>query len=146
MELIAIIFLLFGFYNGMRNGFIPEVLSIFNLIVSLFIASRFSSFLDPYTNNPIISSVVLFAISYILIGFIIDRFMFFRIGTTLDRLLGGIVGLVEMAFFIGIITFLMKDFTLVQAFREKSEIVKYIEKHTHPIVKKVIGKHEGDNP
>lgn len=145
IDIILGIVLAFGFVRGLMKGFIVEIASLIALIIGVYGAIHFSYFSVDILQDKLSWStqsinIVAFILTFIIIvlGIMILAKLFTKLSkimamSLLNRLLGGIFGLLKMAFILGILLIYFNTFNQTNAFVEEeklSESVLY-----HPIEK-----------
>ena len=107
------------------------------IIIGVLVSLKFYGLLMPYLNNEIFSMVGMFIIAYFSSQFILSMiFKPFKIivgGTVVNKILGAIIGALEMTLFISILAYFMRYNQLYVQFSQKSQVLKQIENITFPI-------------
>lgn len=122
LDIVLAIPLLWFMIRGFRNGFIIELASLAALILGIFVALHFSFYVEDYLREnfeigdnylTIISFLITFAITavvIIIIGKIIHKlFNFIALGL-LNKLAGGVFGLLKAALVLSIILYFINGF------------------------------------
>jgi membrane protein required for colicin V production len=134
IDIILILFLLFGFIKGVWNGFFTELASFISLLVGLFIAIKFSGFTadfirENYATDIQHLEIIAFAITFILvvIGIILLAKVFTKVASFtglgwINRLLGGVFGLLKMIFILSVVLHFFTKINQEQAFIEHDKI------------------------
>jgi uncharacterized membrane protein required for colicin V production len=137
IDIIILIIIAFGLINGLRSGFISELIALISLFIGVLVSLKFYGLLMPYLNNEIFSMVGMFIIAYFSSQFILSMiFKPFKIivgGTVVNKILGAIIGALEMTLFISILAYFMRYNQLYVQFSQKSQVLKQIENITFPI-------------
>lgn len=100
--------LLYGLVKGMWKGLFAELAGLLSLLVGLFVAIKFSGFvgkmLEGHVHNPKYAAIAAFAITFvavvagiIVLGKVATKVASFAAMGWLNRLLGGVFGLIKMA-------------------------------------------------
>lgn len=142
LDIVLAIPLLWFMIKGFRNGFVIELASLAALILGIFVALHFSFYAEDYLREQfdiadnyltIISFVITFVITavvIIIIGKIIHRlFNFIALGL-LNKLAGGIFGLLKAAIVLSIILYFINGFnsSLIKSeVKEKSVLYNPIQ-------------------
>ena len=104
LDIIIAIPLIYGMIKGFSNGLIKEIASLLGLLIGVYVAINFSSYLTPKFTQflkgyekfaPIISAVLLFIVSVIsikILGYIMDKFIKAMALGFISILLGGVFG------------------------------------------------------
>ncbi len=149
IDILIIIIIAFGLINGLRSGFISELVALLSLLISIPIALKFYGILMPYLNNKVFAIFSIFIIIYFLSQFILNMiFKPFRLiagKTVVNRILGAILGAVEMTLFISIIAYGIRENPIYVQLLDKSQVLKQIENLTFPIYDNLFKKDEGNS-
>ncbi|MDT7880719.1 MAG: CvpA family protein [Candidatus Hydrothermia bacterium] len=138
IDIIILVIIAFGLINGLRSGFISELIALISLIIGILFGLKFYGILMPYLgNNETLSILGMFIISYFLSQFILNLILKpFRMitgKTAINSILGGIFGAIEMTLFLSIIAYGIRWNDFYAQLSQKSQILKIIEKSTFPI-------------
>ncbi|MEO0224549.1 MAG: CvpA family protein [candidate division WOR-3 bacterium] len=138
IDIIILVIIGFGLINGLRSGFISELIALISLIVGILVGLKFYGILMPYVgNNETLSILGMFIISYFLSQFILNLILkpFIKITgrTAINSILGGILGAIEMTIFLSIIAYGIRWNDFYTQISQRSQILKIIEKSTFPI-------------
>ncbi|HSG68529.1 MAG TPA: CvpA family protein [Bacteroidales bacterium] len=144
LDIVLAIPLLWFTYKGLRNGFIIELASLAALILGIFVAMHFSHITEQYLADHFeIAEQYLFVVSFV-ITFIIVAVVVFLIGKLihklvdiialglLNRVAGGIFGLLKAALVLSVLIYFLNGFDpgskfLRQEVRENSYLYDPIE-------------------
>lgn len=154
LDIIIAASLLYGAIKGFSNGLIKEITSILGLIIGVYVAITFSSYIQPKITEifqlkkdliTIISFSVLFIASVFsirIIGYILEKITTVLALGFLTKLLGGVFGVLKMTIFCGGAIFLLLDNNLVNNKLKEDTILfqpleKTIKKITPQIKKKM---------
>lgn len=122
LDIIIGLFLLFGLIQGFRNGFLIELASLVGLVLGVFCAIHFSHFasdiLISYTEwEEQTINLAAFAITFIVVVIVVSiiaraltRIASFAALGLLNKLAGGIFGVLKMAFFASVILLFTNSF------------------------------------
>lgn len=114
IDIILGTILVFGLIRGVWNGFFVELASFVSLLIGIFIAIKFSGFVADYIRENLSSEsqyieIIAFAITFILVivGVILLAKTFTKLASFtglgwINRLLGGVFGLLKMLFILSI--------------------------------------------
>ena len=142
LDIILGIFLLLGLYKGIKNGLLIELASIVALVIGIYGAVNFSYYAVAYLDDKVTWSdqsinLLAFAVTFIVIVLIIS--LAGRLLTKLaslimlgivNRILGGIFGLLKVAFILSVIMMFTSalTFTVIDPqTREESVLFKTVE-------------------
>ncbi|HUH51523.1 MAG TPA: CvpA family protein [Flavobacterium sp.] len=115
IDIIIATILAFGLIRGAWNGFFVELASFVSLIIGVFIAIKFSGFVADYIRENLFSEsqyieIIAFAITFILVivGIVLLAKTFTKLASFtglgwINRLLGGVFGLLKMLFIVSIV-------------------------------------------
>lgn len=145
IDIIIGTILVFGLIRGVWNGFFVELASFVSLLIGVFIAIKFSGFVADYIRENFSSAsqyieIIAFAITFILVivGVILLAKTFTKLASFtglgwINRLLGGVFGLLKMLFILSIVLHFFqkinKDDALITT-EKKAESILY-----EPVVK-----------
>lgn len=138
IDIIILVIIGFGLINGLRSGFISELIALISLIIGILFGLKFYGILMPYVgNNETLSILGMFIISYFLSQFILNLILKpFRMitgRTAINSILGAIFGAIEMTVFLSIIAYGIRWNDFYVQISQRSQILKIIEKSTFPI-------------
>ncbi|MEO0202220.1 MAG: CvpA family protein [candidate division WOR-3 bacterium] len=137
VDIIVILIIAFGLISGLRSGFISELIALFSLLIGVFLAFKFYTILMPYLKNEIFSIFGMFILIYFSSQFILSMiFKPFKIivgGTVVNRILGALLGALEMTLFISVIAYGLRYSEIYSQFTQNSQVLKQIENITFPI-------------
>lgn len=117
LDIILLIFLLYGFIRGLFKGLFVEVASLFALILGIYGAIHFSDFTANYLHeslswNPKYMTIASFILTFIIIviaitllGKFFTKMADFASLGIINKLFGGIFGLLKMALFLSVVLF-----------------------------------------
>ncbi len=118
LDIILLAPLVFGFIKGLKKGLVFEAASVLALILGIWGAIKFSGFTAEFLNNqfnwdfdqlPIVAFVITFAGIVVAINFIakiVDKFLDMIAMDFLNKLAGGVFGLLKIGIIIGVIIFI----------------------------------------
>ncbi len=145
-DIILGFILLVGFVNGFKNGLASEIAGLLSLIIGIFVAFRFYGPLMPFVHNETISIMLTFItvyfISSIILGLILAPLIELpnNIG---NQMVSGLVGVVEMALFVGVVLYGMQHLPLIKSFLENSVIAGLIRDYGFPLIQLLIPSEGG---
>jgi membrane protein required for colicin V production len=147
IDIVLLIIIGFGFVNGLRSGFISELIALISLIIGIFGALKFYAILIPYLKERSISIIATFIIAYFGSQFLLN-FIFKSLnlnlgrGTATNSILGAILGTIEMLLFISILAYLLKFNEFYVQLSQKSVVLKSIENYIFPLFNTLFSKDE----
>ncbi len=133
--------LLVGFVNGFKNGLAAEVAGLFSLLTAVFVAFRYYTPLMSFFDNETLAIMLTFIVVYFALSLLLGKLVEGALNlphSIGNQLVAGLVGLVEMGIFLGVVMYGTYDTSIVQAFLQNSSIAKYIEAYTFPLIKLLI--------
>ena len=113
MDIILAVLLAYGLFRGLKNGFFVEIASVIALIAGIYGAIHFSYLSSDYLNQRLdwdasYIKITAFIITFIaivvavhLLGKVLTRIADFAMLGLLNRIAGGIFGLVKVAVILG---------------------------------------------
>ncbi len=122
IDIVISICLIYGLFRGLYKGFIIELASLAALIMGIYVAVNFSSFVGSILHKyisvdekyfSIISFCIIFigvVIGIFLIGKILNKVVNILSLGIINKILGGGFGLLKTAFIIGVIIFIFNSF------------------------------------
>ena len=132
-DIILLIFLLYGFIRGLFKGLFVEVASLLALILGIYGAIHFSDFTGTYLNEALnwnkkyitiasfVLTFILIVIAITLLGKFFTKIADFASLGLLNKLFGGIFGLLKMALFLSVVLFYFQKInTKMELVAEKS--------------------------
>jgi len=134
IDIILGIVLAFGFIRGLMKGFIVEIASLIALIIGVYGAIHFSYFLvdflqDSLSLNPQYINIAAFVLTFVLLvlGVMILAKLFTKLTKLmamgiLNRLLGGVFGLLKTGFILGILLIYFNSFNQGNAFVDQETL------------------------
>lgn len=133
IDLILSIFLLLGIIRGIFKGFVAELAGLVALIVGVYAAIHYSepiySLLTVFFSwEEKVLAIIAFALTFFLVallisllGRIISKMLSLLALGLVNRLLGGIFGMLKMAFLASLFLMFLESFELFQADKETRE-------------------------
>ena len=140
-DIILGFILLVGFVNGFKNGLASEIAGLLSLVIGIFVAFRFYEPLMPFVRNETIAIMLTFItvyfVSSIILGLILAPLIELpsNIG---NQMVSGLVGVVEMALFVGVVLYGMQHLPLIKSFLENSVIAGLIRDYGFPLIELLI--------
>lgn len=134
LDIILLVFLALGLISGFRNGFFVEVASLVALIAGVYGAIHFSNFaaeflLDKVDWNEKTVNIIAFAITFIVIVLIITlagkaltKLADFAALGIINKLLGGLFGLLKMAVILSVILIIFDSFNKTLPFTDEEDL------------------------
>ena len=134
LDIIFLALLLFGLINGLRNGFFVEVASLIALIAGVYGAIHFSDFAADFLMakvdwNEKTVNITAFAITFIVIVLVISlagkaltKLADFAALGILNKLLGGVFGLLKIAVILSVILIIFDSMNKTLPFTDKDDL------------------------
>ena len=167
LDIIILALLLFGLINGLRKGFFVEVASLVALIAGVYGAIHFSNFVADFLMEKVdwnerTVNITAFIITFVVIvllialaGKALTKLADFAMLGILNKLLGGIFGLLKMAVILSVILIIFESLNKNLPFTDKEDLedsmlyepIKNLVPSIFPIIleKKTIEETEGEN-
>ncbi|MCS7245912.1 MAG: CvpA family protein [candidate division WOR-3 bacterium] len=149
IDIIILILIAFGLLNGLKSGFVSELIALISLILAIFLSLNLYGVLMPYLKNEVFSIVGMFIIVYFSSQFILNLvakpFKIAMGGTVVNKILGSILGAIEMALFVSVLAYFIRWSNFYAQFSQNSKVLKLIEERTFPIYEKIFKKDERNN-
>lgn len=134
LDIIILALLLFGLINGFRNGFFVEVASLVALVAGIYGAIHFSNYaadflMDKVDWNEKAVNITAFAITFIVIVLVIalagkalTKLADFAALGILNKLLGGIFGLLKMIVILSVVLIIFDSLNKTLPFTDKEDL------------------------
>jgi len=140
LDIVIAIPLLYGLIKGFTNGLIKELTGLLGLIIGVYVAINFSSYLYPKFEEilggyeqfiPIIAFATLFIVSVLMIkilGYIIDKLTKALALGLVSRVLGAIFGLLKVVVIFSFLLAIVSDYDLIDKnTQDESVLLKPIQ-------------------
>ena len=154
LDIVIAIALLYGLVKGFTNGLIKEITGLLGLIIGVYVAINFSSYLHPKFEGifggyeqliPIIAFATLFTVSVLMIkilGYIIDKLTKALALAFVSRILGAIFGFLKVVVIFSFILATVTEYNLIDKnTKEKSVLLKPIQE-VSDLIAPEINKHK----
>jgi len=154
LDIIIVIPLLYGIIKGFSNGLVKEITGLLGLIIGVYVAINFSSYLYPKFTEflggyekfvPIITFTTLFIVSILairLLGNILDKLTRILALGIISRILGSIFGGLKIIVLFSFLLFVLPKHELINHQAQKeSVLLNPIQKISALIIPK-INKHK----
>lgn len=134
LDIILLVFLLLGLINGFRKGFFVEVASLVALVAGIYGAIHFSNFAAEFLMKKVdwnekTVNITAFAITFIVIVLVISlagkaltKLADFAALGLLNKLLGGIFGLLKVAVILSVILIIFDSFNTRLPFTDEEDL------------------------
>jgi len=140
LDIVIAIPLLYCIIKGFNNGIIKEITGLLGLIVGVYVAINFSSYLHPKFDEvlgayeqfiPIIAFATLFIVSVLtikILGYIINKFTKALALGFVSRVLGAIFGFLKVVVIFSFLLAIVTDYDLIDKnIQEESVMLKPIQ-------------------
>ncbi|HKK11305.1 MAG TPA: CvpA family protein [Flavobacteriaceae bacterium] len=164
LDIILLVLLLFGLINGFKRGLFVEVASLAALIIGVYGAIHFSNFaadflMEKVDWNEKTVNIVAFAITFVVIVLVIafvgkalTKLADFAALGILNKLLGGIFGLLKVAVILSVILIIFDSLNKTLPFTDKEDLedsilynpIKSLVPTIFPIILEKKSSSEGD--
>ncbi len=154
LDIVIAIPLLYGLIKGFTNGLIKEITGLLGLIIGVYVALNFSSYLHPKFEEvlggyeqfiPIISFATLFIVSVLMIkilGYIIDKLTKALALGFVSRILGAIFGFLKVVVIFSFLLAIVSDYDLIDKnTQDESVLLKPIQE-VSDLITPEINKHK----
>jgi membrane protein required for colicin V production len=122
IDLIILIVVLIGFILGFKDGFVRKIIGLLGFILAIIIAALFyeklGTIIESFTGieiylSKIVAGVLIFLIVMILVS-LLKRWVhpFDKVNNFINQILGGVIGAVQILFFLSAVFFLLKVFEI----------------------------------
>jgi membrane protein required for colicin V production len=134
LDIILLVLLLFGLINGLRNGLFVEVASLVALVAGVYGAIHFSNFAADFLMSKVewnekTVNIIAFAITFIVIVLVITlagkaltKIADFAALGIVNKLLGGIFGLLKYAVILSVILIIFDSLNKNLPFTDKEDL------------------------
>ena len=154
LDIIIVIPLLYGLIKGFSNGLVKEITGLLGLIIGVYVAVNFSSYLHPKFTEflggyekfvPIITFTTLFVVSILairLLGNILDKLTRLLALGIISRILGSIFGVLKIIVLFSFLLFVLTEHELINhQIQTESVLLNPIQEISVLIIPK-INKHK----
>lgn len=154
LDIVIAIPLLYGFFKGFANGFIKEITGVLGLIIGVYVAINFSSYLQPKLERfiggyeqfiPIIAFATLFIVSVLMIkilGYIIDKLTKVLALGIFSRVLGAVFGFLKFLVIFSFLLAIVTDYNLIdKTTQDKAVLLKPLQE-VSGLITPEINKHK----
>lgn len=134
LDIILLVLLLFGLINGLKNGLFVEVASLVALVAGVYGAIHFSNFAADFLMSKVdwnekTVNIIAFAITFIVIVLVITlagkaltKIADFAALGIVNKLLGGIFGLLKFAVILSVILIIFDSLNKNLPFTDKEDL------------------------
>ena len=136
IDLIVIITIMIGFILGFKDGLLRKLIGLIGLVLAIILASLYKAPVGTFIENTlgieyylaeIVAGIIIF-FAVILIFTLIKRIVhpFDKINNLINQIVGGVVGAVQLLFFLSAVFLLLNIFGLPsKRSKDKSAFYKY---------------------
>lgn len=133
LDLIILIIALVGFILGYKDGFVRKLIGFVGFILAVFLSITFASALGKYIDNlfgieyylaELIAGAVIF-IGTIVLFAVLKRVVhpFDKVNNLINMIAGGIIGLIQILFFLSAALYLLNVFNVPSANAKKNSLL-----------------------
>ncbi len=132
IDIIIIVFLIWGFFRGLKKGFIIEIASLIALIIGIWAGIHFSDFVSSFLVNnfkwtsayiPIVSFLIIFIIIVIgvfIIAKILEKFVNLLALGLINKLAGAAFGAIKFAIILSVSILIINKFDTNKSLEKKA--------------------------
>ena len=156
LDIIIVIPLLYGLIKGFSNGLVKEITSLLGLIIGVYVAINFSSYLYPKFTEflggyekfvPIITFTTLFIVSILairLLGNILDKLTRLLALGIISRILGSIFGVLKIIVLFSFLLFVLTEHELINRQIQKESVLLSPIQDVSVLIIPKINKHKNE--
>lgn len=156
IDIIIVVPILYASIKGFSNGLIKEITGLLGLLIGVYIAINFSSYLHPKFTDvlggyekfiPIISFATLFIVSVMMIkllGYFLDKLTKSLALGFVSKILGAIFGGLKIAVIFSFLLTITIDYELIDKNTEKNSVLIGSLKEITEIITPEINKHKNN--
>ena len=154
LDIIIVVPLLYGLIKGFSNGLVKEITGLLGLIIGVYVAINFSSYLHPRFTEflggyeqfvPIISFVTLLLVSILVIrflGYFLDKLTKALALGIISRVLGAIFGFFKIVVIFSFLLFIVTEYGLINTQTQKESVLLKPLQDITAIITPEINKHK----
>ena len=155
IDIIILIPLLYALVKGFSNGLIKEITGLLGLIIGVYVAFNFSSYLHPRVTSffgdsaqfvPIISFATLFIVSILairLLGYFLDKITKVLALGIISKILGAIFGILKVLVVFSFLLVFIKEYKLIDAKTQSQAVLLKPIENIARIITPEFNKHKG---
>lgn len=122
LDLIIVFVILIGFILGYKDGFVRKIIGLIGFITAVILAAVFyekvGGYIESYTGieiylSKVVAGVLIFIVVMVIFS-LLKRWIhpFDKVNSFLNQLLGGVIGAIQIAFFLSAVFFLLRVFEI----------------------------------
>ena len=154
LDIVIAILLLYGLIKGFTNGLIKEITGLLALIVGVYVAINFSSYLNPKFEEilggyeqfiPIIAFSILFIVSVLIIkilGYIIDKLTKALALGFVSRILGAVFGFLKVVVIFSFLLAVVNDYDFIDKNTQEETVLLKPIQEVSDLITPEINKHK----
>ena len=154
LDIIIAVPLLYGLIKGFSNGLVKEITGLLGLIIGVYIAINFSSYLHPRFTEflggyeqfvPIISFAILFIVSILairLLGYFLDKLTKVLALGIISKILGSIFGFFKIVVIFSFLLVVITEYELINIQTKKESVLLKPLQDVAVIITPEINKHK----
>ena len=156
LDIIIVILLLYGLIKGFSNGLVKEITGLLGLIIGVYVAVNFSSYLHPKVTEflegyekfvPIITFTTLFVVSalaILLLGNLLDKLTRLLALGIISRILGSIFGVLKIVVLFSFLLFVLTEHEVINRQIQKESILLNPIQDISALIIPKINKHKNE--
>jgi membrane protein required for colicin V production len=133
LDLIILIIILIGFILGFKDGFVRKIIGLLGFIGAVILAALFyeklGTFIESFTGieiylSKIVAGVTIFLAVMILVS-LLKRWVhpYDKVNNLMNQLFGGVIGAIQISFFLSAVLFLLRIFEVPDKQTIKSSLL-----------------------
>ena len=154
LDIIIVIPLLYGLIKGFSNGLIKEITGLLGLIIGVYVAINFSSYLHPRFSEflggyeqfvPIVAFTTLFVVSILvirLLGYFLDKLTKVLALGIISKILGSIFGFLKIVVIFSFLLVVITEYELINTKTQKESVLLKPLQDVAAIITPEINKHK----
>jgi len=154
LDIIIALPLLYGLIKGFSNGLVKEITGLLGLIIGVYVAINFSSYLHPRFSEflggyeqfvPIIAFTTLFVVSILvirLLGYFLDKLTKVLALGIISKILGSIFGLFKIVVIFSFLLVVITEYELINTKTQKESVLLKPLQDVAVIITPEINKHK----
>ena len=122
IDLIIVIVFLIGFVLGFKDGFVRKIIGLVGFISAIILAAvfyeKFGAIIESFTGieiylSKIVAGVLIFLVVMIIVS-LLKRWVhpFDKVNNFINQILGGVIGAIQILFFLSAVFFLLRVFEI----------------------------------
>ena len=154
LDIIIVLPLLYGLIKGFSNGLVKEITGLLGLIIGVYVAINFSSYLHPRFSEflggheqfvPIVAFTTLFVVSILvirLLGYFLDKLTKVLALGIISKILGSIFGFFKIVVIFSFLLVVITEYELINTKTQKESVLLKPLQDVAAIITPEINKHK----